>query len=295
MRKLLITGIALASFAASLFLATPAFTVKPGEEVNPNGFPSGEHFNLTLNAKKSDYQCTALEYDEFDNPVYGKVIFIPQDTGSYPERRVGILMESGKNGPRNATNCTTLEVTDKCAGFDGGPAVMRLPKNENGYRVYLRAKGTPTDEEMLLFGNLYSVQDENGISLIYLGELTDSALKEEHPITRPKGKIKAYDISYLFKSFGAVCYEGALPDGSTNPGDYTAQCCTFADNDSDGVYEEFTCVDPVDSTCGIGESLLYCTDPSFSDWIFNIEAYVGYLWEVDNYGVRSVQVRFYPN
>lgn len=294
MRKLMITGIALASFTASLLIAAPAFTVKPGEEVNPNGFPSGEHFNLTLNAKKSDYQCTALEYDEFDNPVYGKVIFIPQDTN---DQKVGILMESGKNGPKGAPNCTTLEVTDKCAGFagDDDDAVLRLPKNENGYRVYLRAKGTPTDEEMKLFGNLQYVQDENGISLIYLGELNDSGLKAGDRITRPKGKIKAYDISYLFKSFGAVCYEGALPDGLTNPGDYTAQCCSFADNDFDGVYEEFTCVAPVDSTCGIGETLLYCTDSSFSDWIFNIEAYVGYLWEVDNAGVRSVQVRFYPN
>jgi hypothetical protein len=59
MKKPLTFTMLLAVFAASLFFAATAFAVKPGKEVNPNGFPSGEHYNLNLNAKKSDYNCTS--------------------------------------------------------------------------------------------------------------------------------------------------------------------------------------------------------------------------------------------
>lgn len=295
MKKLLTFNMLLVLFAASLFFATTAFTTKPGQEVNPNGFPSGEHFNLNLNAKKLDYDCTPEEYDEFGNIIYGKVIFIPQDTSSFPDQKVGILMESGKKGPKSAPNTVTLQVTDKCAGFDGDPAILRLPKSEYGYDVYLRAKGTPTDidENMMIFGKLQWVEDENGTPLVYLGTLPEGELK--NPLKRPKGKTRAVDISYLFKWAGSLCYEGALPVEVTNPEDYNAQCCSLTDSDGDGIYESYSCTTaPVDLICGAGETLLYCTESFTSDWIFNIEAFVGYLWELDNNGVRSAQVRFYP-
>ena len=38
-------------------LAGPAWAVKPGQAVNPNGFPSGEHFNLNIHGKKLDFNC----------------------------------------------------------------------------------------------------------------------------------------------------------------------------------------------------------------------------------------------
>jgi hypothetical protein len=293
MKKPLTFTILLAVFAASLFFAATTFAVKPGEEVNPNGFPSGEHYNLNLNAKKLSYDCTRVEYDEDGNPIYGKVIFIPQDTSSYPGEKVGILMESGKNGP----NCTTLEVVDQCAGFDDDPAVLCLPKSEYGYNVYLRAKGEPTENgEMMIFGSLQWVEDENGIPLVFLGTLTDADLK--HPLKRPKGKGKikaAVDISYLFKLQGAICYEEELPADLTNPEAYNnTQCCTPTDTDGDGVNDSYiNCSPLVDSECNLGETLLYCTGVFNSDWLFNIEALVKYLWEVKNDGL-SAQVRFYP-
>jgi hypothetical protein len=280
-------------FACAL-IASPTFAVKPGKEVNPNGFPSGEHYNLNLNAKKSDYNCTPQVNDELGDPVYGKVIFIPQYTSDFDE--VGILMESGKKGPKGAPNCTTLEVVDKCAGFDGDPAILRLPKSEYGYNVYLRAKGKPTKEmeNMMIFGKLQYVEDEYGTPLIFLGTLTHNGV-EGLPLTRPKGKTKAVDITPLFHWYGAICYEGALPVDLANPDDYSAQCCTLTDSDGNGIYEDYFCDSaPLDLTCGAGETLLYCTAALDYEWIFNIGDHVGYFWEVDNNGVRSAQVRFYP-
>jgi hypothetical protein len=296
MKKLLTFTMLLSLCATFLLFTAPAFAVKPGETLNPNGFPSGEHYNLNLNAKKSDYNCTPAVTDEAGNPVYGKVIFIPQDTSSFSDGTVGILMESGKKGPRGAPDCTTLEVVDQCAGFDENPAVLRLPKSEYGYNVYLRAKGKPTDgdENMMIFGRLQYVEDEFGTSLIFLGTLTENGLTDS-PLTRPKGKTKAVDISPLFQWYGAICYEGALPVDLANPGDYSAQCCTLTDSDGDGIYEESSCATaPLDEPCDTGQTLLYCTDPLNYQWIFNIGDHVGYFWDVDNNGVRSAQVRFYP-
>ena len=304
MKKPLTFTILLAVFVASLFFAATAFAVKPNEEVNPNGFPSGEHYNLNLNAKKSDYNCTAKVYDESGDQVYGKVIFIPQDTSSFPEEKVRILMESGKNGPKAAPNCTTLEVVDQCAGFDGTQAILRLPKSEYGYNVYLRAKGKPTeaDENMEIFGRLQYVEDENGTPLIFLGTLTKSGLTGLDSLTRPKGKTKAVDITPLFWWNGGVCYSldydlypiTGLPD-YVDTGVYTPQCCTIIDTNDDGVIESYTCVDKdPNSDCDAETTLLYCNLTMENKWIFNIEAFVEYFWDIDNNGVRSAQVRFYP-
>ncbi|NIR25835.1 MAG: hypothetical protein GWN77_02475 [Gammaproteobacteria bacterium] len=294
MKKPLTFTILLAVFVASLFFAATAFAVKPNEEVNPNGFPSGEHYNLNLNAKKSDYHCTTDVNDDLGDQVYGKVVFIPQYNGDL--ENVSILMESGKKGPKGAPNCTTLEVVDKCAGFDGDPATLRLPQSEYGYNVYLRAKGKPTElgEEMMILGRLKYVEDQDdGTSLIFLGTFTQRGLEE--PLARPKGKIKgAVDITPLFQLHGSICYENALPDDLPNPGDYTAQCCTLTDSNGDGLYDETSCVPaPADLSCS-GQTLWYCTNPLDYPWIFNIGDHVGYFWDIDNNGVRSAQVRFYP-
>jgi hypothetical protein len=298
MKKFLTFTMLLVLCATFLFFTAPVFAVKPGEELNPNGFPNGEHYNLNLNAKKSDFNCTSLEYDELNNPVYGKVIFIPQYTDGFDE--VSILMESGKNGPKDAPDCTTLEVVDQCAGFDENPAILRLPKSEYGYNVYLRAKGKPTDgdENMMIFGRLQYVEDENGTPLIFLGTLTPNGLLTEGGLKRPKGKTKAVDISSLFWWNGAVCYAAdsitGLPPAGVDTSVYTPQCCSMNDTNNDGV-TDYDCMekDP-NSDCPAETTLLYCSLEMQNEWIFNIEAFVEYVWDIDNKGVRSAQVRFYP-
>jgi hypothetical protein len=39
---------------------------------------------------------------------------------------------------------------------------------------------------------------------------------------------------------------------------------------------------------------VYCNE-YVDEWVFNIGDFVEYLWNLDNNGVKLLQVRFYPN
>lgn len=63
------------------------FAVKPGETVNPNGFPEGEHYNLNIIGKNENFSCPC-DYEPtegvWDDTLetyvtkYKNVIFIPE-------------------------------------------------------------------------------------------------------------------------------------------------------------------------------------------------------------------------
>lgn len=267
-----------------LFIA-PAYATKPGETVNPNGFPSGAHFNLNIIAKGNSFSCPPLQYDEYGSPVYGNVIFIPE----YPVYGVKILMESGMKGPKSAPTLTELQVTDTCTGF--GPndsATLRLPKNENGYAVYARVLAKPTDDpEIKIFDpELVMVMDEYGNDLLYLGLVTSSGFQTSSmPFTRTTGKSIAVDISGLFKWTGTVCYPDPYDTVST-----PNYCCE--DFNNDGIYDACAPVtDP--ALCTAIPVYADCVDYT-NAWVFNIADYVDYLWNIENSGVKLLQVRFYP-
>jgi hypothetical protein len=260
--------------------AMPALATKPGQEVNPNGFPSGEHYNLNIIGKKLNFNCPSQEYDE-----YGNVVFVPEDGVG-----IQVLMQSGKG--KKAAAITKLQVTDPCtADFDGDAAVLQLPKNENGYRVYARALAKPTDNpDMTITPELYAVYDENGNELIYLGLVTDNGFETPYAsFTRKKGKSKATDITGLFEWTGDVCYFNDLY-GYT----YTdTKCCTY-DNVT-GLYTDCTDPNPDTGLCDVGlPTTVYCNE-YVDEWVFNIGDFVEYLWDIDNNGVKLLQVRFYPN
>jgi hypothetical protein len=265
--------------------AAPALATKPGQEVNPNGFPSGEHYNLNIHGKKLDFNCPVQEYDEYGDPVYGKSLFVPEDG-----QGIQILMQSGKG--KRAAAITDLQVIDPCtADFDGDAAVLQLPKNENGYRVYARALAKPTDNpDMSITPELYAVYDENGNELIYLGLVTDNGFETPYAsFTRKKGKSKATDISGLFEWSGDVCYF----DGSYGYTYTDDKCCTY-DNVT-GLYTDCTDLNPDTGLCDTGvPTTVYCNE-YIEEWVFNIGDFVEYLWDLDNNGVKLLQVRFYPN
>ena len=73
------------------FITAPALATKPGEDVNPNGFPSGAHHNLNIHGKKLDFNCDSMVPDE--DGYFGGSIFVPI-TGTDIE----IVMQSGKKG-----------------------------------------------------------------------------------------------------------------------------------------------------------------------------------------------------
>lgn len=256
-------------------------------ELNPNGFPSGDHYNLNIHGKKDSYSCSAQEYDYNGEPIYGNSVFVPENgQGS-------IYVESGKG--KRAAAITELQVTDPCA-FDGNGATIKLPPSKNGYNVYARVLAKPTDEPYIgLESSLYMVQDELGNDLLYLGLVTDQGFETPTvSVTRKKGKSKAVDISGMFQWSGTVCYFEEPLDGYESS---STVCCV--DADEDGVLDE--CAPPtVDDTAeiaicaeGTTELTTYCQ--SFTaEWIFNAADYITMLMESNNNGVKLLQIRFYP-
>lgn len=272
-----------------LWLAGSCWATAPGQEVNPNGFPSGEHFNLNIIGKKEGFVPPVQEYDEFGDPIYGNVVFVPQDG-----QGIELYMQSGKG--RKIAGVTELQVIDNAAGFDGDGAVLQLPNNSAGYRVYARALATPTDNPwMTISPSLVAVEDDAGNDLLYLGLVTDNGFESADGVTltRTKGKSTAVNITGLFEWTGDVCYF-TQPDGTSTQ---TQKCCL--DGDLDGIYdvcEEPVVVDGIVSCSSIEFDLLDLFCVSYADeWVFNIGDFVEYLWSMDNNGSKLIQIRFYPN
>jgi hypothetical protein len=210
------------------------------------------------------------------------------------------MMESGSTKGKKAALITDLQVTDPCSNaFDGNPAVVQIPPNSNGYRVYARALAKPTDNpDMTVTPNLVAAEDEFGNDLVYLGLVSENGWETEFgTFTRSKGKSKAVDVTGLFNWSGDVCYfnDSYCLDGTTCIS--TEKCC--ADIDSDLVYDE--CIDPtlVDGvlTCSDGYDFLTLSCVTYEEptWVFNIADFVTYMWGTDNNGLKLLQVRFYPN
>jgi hypothetical protein len=281
MKEILLAGV-------MIFLITGfANGTQPGKDVNPNGFPSGDHFNLNIIGKTGDFACPDASYDEYGYPVYGNVIYIPD----YPEYDVRIIMESGKKGPKSAPDTIGLQVTDTCTGFSpSDPASLRLPKNDRGYRVYARVLGKPSENDSSLRAieifdpQLLLVQDESGNDLLYLGLVTENGfLSTSASFVRTTGKSQAVDITGLFQWSGSVCYLTA-PDEFSLPN----SCC--ADLDGDGTFDQCS---PTAQDALCEGTPVYCLE-YVNEWIFNIGDFVDYFWNLDNNGAKLLQIRFYP-
>lgn len=188
--------------------------------------------------------------------------------------------------------------------------------------MYLRVLGKYTDDPLnsiTLSPNLSFVEDEDFQDLLYLGLVTrdgwytGSATYERNKHGKDKNNL-AIDISELFRYTGEVCHtidpcasypEGECPyEGVVEK----SKCCNY-----DVGLEYIVCEDVV-----IEDDIIYdcppdavgtetCTvvtceqlyDPAYcveytNDWIFNIGDLVEYLWDVNNQGVKLLQVRFYP-
>jgi hypothetical protein len=274
MKRLSICTTLLALVITSLFFVTTALA---GRGNKGNGFPCGEHYNLNLISKKDGFTCP-------EEPTEN-VIYIPTD------EEIQIFIESGKKKDMY----TDFIVTDWCAGLEEGDtsASLVLPTNQDVYHVYARAVGTLGDDLNLTIGDpgLNFVMDENGNNLLELGIIDQNgltpSLNNTDPIERKKGgkNNKAVDITKLFVWSGELCYFSVdITD------EY--QCCI--DSDSNGAYEE--CVAPnIDGTCDLGYVQQYIDCDPYDGWIFDIADMVSAFWNVDNNGVKVLQIRFYPH
>jgi len=254
----------------------------PERNTNPNGFPSGEHYNLNIIGKKIQFTCPEQELDEFGNPVYGNVIFVPENGED-----IQIMMQSGRKGKtRSGEAITDLWVVDSCtASFDGNEAVLQLPANPYGYDVYARPLAKPTDDpNMNITSSLLMAEDELGDPLVWLGIVYQDGIftGTSETFTRHKGKSKAVDITGLFMWSGMICWDTACD---------LCVPTVFCRDDLTGQLTPKT-----EDSCPLGstEITLYCRTYDTPTWVFNIADFVTYLWSVTNNGLKLLQVRFYP-
>jgi hypothetical protein len=279
------TKLLLAVTITFLFLTSgPVTAVKPGNSVNPNGFPSGPHYNLNLIGKKAGFSCPAgADYELSDR----NVIFVP-DSGT----GIKIYIQSGKG--KKFEDIDQLQVTDWCA-FDTNGATFQLPKHDAGYGVYIRVlakhNNDPDNDPYIdnIMAQLVMAEDENGNQLVYLGEIEEGWIQTYNgQIFRHKGKSRAVEITDLFMFSGTICT--ILPDAGLDP-----NLCCF-DEDDNGIYDY--CMNATDSECDGAGVAVYgeCEEYTAEDrvWIFNLGEIVDLLWQFDNNGVKTTQIRFYP-
>ena len=228
-----------------LALLTGSASVLAQDE-NPNGFPSGAHYNLNIIGKKMGYSCTTPEpyLDETGTLVYGNVIFVPESG-----RDIQIVMKSGsaRKGGKASSSYPVFRVTDACAPpFDNDAAEVELPPNANGYRVYARALAKPVADWTISYsGSLFSAQDEYGNDLIDLGLVTSGSVVGPDGVTlvRSKTKSTAVNITKLFEWSGTVCTI-VFPDSTDTANAYKRLCRIDADFDS--VFSSGDIFSPVD-------------------------------------------------
>jgi hypothetical protein len=269
-------------------LMTSLAFAQSGPPTNPNGFPSGDHYNLNIIGKKvPGFVCPPIETDADGNPIYGNVVFVPE------QGEGDIWLKSGSG--RKATAFTTLQVTDPCVtDIDTDPAEVQIPALQDGYWVYARALGKLTDNpSMTIEPDILTVSSTDD-TLVYLGYVTSdgfyNALLGE-TVTRVKGKHPAIPINTLFEWRGEVCYDVDPTTFGMEGYVQTDRC--LADTNGDGVLEIVG--QPVSGVCSEGTLYtgLFCQSYDTS-WVFNIADFVDYLWGIDNGGTKLVQIRFYP-
>lgn len=306
--KLLISVLASILMMASSVVAGPKNkSGDPGNiwDVLPDEL-TGDHYTLNIHGKKTDFnkQDCIVEPDPYTGE-YSNNIFIPSEK---TEAAIQILMESGNAKGKWASENNVYGVRDSCtAEFDGNEARLVLPANQKGYFVTARVLGKPTDDPSLTINNgqLKWVKDEAGNDLLVLGLVDETGFETpEVTMTRTSGKVKAVDISGLFRWSGDVCYFDTTNycyDGLTYVCADETLCCI--DYEPDGIYDN--CVDAstddggITYYCGVGfEDYSLVNVGCYyheQEWVFNIADYVGVMWDAyPEGGFKLANIRFYP-
>ena len=283
-----------------------AFPTTAAPPTNPNGFPSGTHYNLNIIGKKAGFNGCDIAIDPETNlPVYGGVVFTPQ--GSLEAPAGGDLLFRSGNGRKafviEGLDPTALQVTDPCVtAFDQDPAEVVLPPSADGYWVYARALGKLTDNpSMTIKPNLIQVSSADD-TLTYLGLVTSNGFTraDGYTVTRQKGgkANAAININDLFSWSGFVCYTvdpitiGLTEDPTVYP--LRPMCAKDTSVPLDGIFDAI--MEPVSGTCSDGTytpTSLYCHEYENEEWLFNIADFVNYFVSIDNSGTKLVQIRFY--
>lgn len=291
--------------ALAVLWAFPALAAKPTPtDPNPNGFPSGPHYNLNIIGKKAGFTGCDIAVDpETGDFIYGGVVFTPQ--GSLGTPAGGDLLFRSGSGKKALViedlDPNALQVIDPCAtAFDGDAAEVVLPPNPNGHWVYARALGKLTDNPSMTIKPSLIQASSTDDTVIYLGLVTPDGFTraDGYTVTRQKGgkSNAAINISDLFSWSGFVCYEtDPLVGDGEDTTYYTPTDMCAMDTDGNGFFDAI--MEPDSDTCSDSSytlTKLYCHEYENEQWLFNIADFVDYFVDIDNSGTKLVQIRFYP-
>lgn len=283
-----------------------ALAAKPQDVIpTSNGFPSGPHFNLNIHGKTESFACDTT-------PGGGSVFVNLYGTST-------IQYVSNKKA-----SVTELTVLDPCAEcFDGDPAQVQLPSEEEGYFVFARILGKPgngsdgSESSVILypnpvlqvcnddpanpdpdFGNYTDCSD----ALLALGLVTTSGVYEateagfvrfdQSSDDRGKGRSKAVDITGLFVWSGYVC-DASLDANGDGVIDENDVPLTYDDvlngGNGNGVIDPAELENWLADQVELGLATYYD-----NEWVFNVADLVIQDQDIVNDGTKLLQVRFYP-
>jgi hypothetical protein len=255
-----------------------------------NGYPSGAHFNLNIHGKDPDtYNC--------DSSPGGNSVFIDEKGDST------ITYVSNKK-----SSVTELIAKDPCAEvFDGNPALVQIPSEQQGYYVYGRVPGnhqnTGGESSLIMVpdpnieacnlvdeeSELTSCPDDD---LVALGLITSNGVfdideQEFVPVDNSEnekgkggGKSKAINITGLFEWTGDVCEDIYDTNGD---GQITLEDVTEDLNDD-------TFIDELDLAIYLETN---CTQ-IMGEWVFSVADLVSVNHTITNENVKLMKLRFYP-
>ena len=307
MKKMFNFSLSAISILIVLSLINPAMAAKPLPVIAfSNGYPSGPHDNLNMHGK-SDFICDSAEG--------GKSVFISE----YGNSTVTYVTNK-------KSSVTELIVLDKCAEpFDGDPAKVQLPYENEGFYVFAAIKGKPNngknaeESSVILSPNLVRQacndtdpanpdfptytecpNDDLNDDLLALGlivgnnvyEATDMGfVRFEDQSAKGKGKSTGKDITDLFKWTGWV-FDASLDISGDGIGDGIIDekdvPLTY-DIDNSGSIEKTEYDNWLDDQYAAGLATYY-----ENEWILNIADLVVTDQNISNDGVKLLKLRFYP-
>ena len=319
-----IIQIAILILIVSMMAVSPVLAAKPDGSngtkdiiAKSNGFPSGEHFNLNIHGKKTDFVG--------DPTPGGNSVFILE----YGQSTIQYV----SNKKASLTKLTALDPLAEA--FDGDPAKVQLPYESEGYYVFGRILGKPNNgkiepvSSIILYPNevVAACNDTDPANpdfpdytecpddpLLALGLIVGPNLYDAEPegyvrfdpeATKGKGKSKATDITRLFTYTGWVVDarldtsgpEG-IPDGVIDiydipVGDYDGDPLTDPNRDynNDGSVDELDVEAWLTDMAALESPMAWYFD---AEWILNIADLVITEQGLVNDGTKLLQIRFYP-
>ena len=283
-----------------------ALAAKPQDVITrSNGFPSGPHFNLNIHGKAEGFACNSTSD--------GGSVFV----GLYGTSTIQYV----SNKKASLTELTVLDACAEC--FDGDPARVQLPSEQQGYFVFARILAKPNDgsngsaSSVILYPNpvLQACNDDPANpdpnfgnytdcsdALLALGLVTTSGVYEateagfvrfdQSTEEKGKGKSKGVDITGLFMWSGYVC-DASLDGNGDGVIDENDVPLTYDDvlngGNGNGVIDPAELENWLADQVALGLATYY-----ENEWVFNIADLVVQDQEIVNDGTRLLQVRFYP-